>query len=378
MRRPETSVSKPRLLIVGAFPSLHRTVVGGVATSCRVLLQSSLRDRSELVLVDSSQVSNPPPGFAVRLVFAVRRLAIYLVRFERQRPLAVLLFASPGASAIEKGTMAWYARLRGRKALIFPRGEPPKLGSTSLWDKFLCALCYRGAHKLVCQGEAWQRFAIVGLGIDAVDAPVIQNWTATPELLAIGQARQARGPGPVRLLFLGWLEREKGVLDLLEACSRLPSTCPFEIDFIGNGRAMMQACAFVAQHGLGDKVKFHGWLQGGARDDALARADVFVLPSWSEGLPNAMIEAMAARLAVVVTAVGNVPDVVKAEREVLLVPPRDVQALTEALQRVIGDPALRCRLGEAAFELARREFGVERAVGRILAAVQASVGMNSQ
>lgn len=120
MCRPETSASKPRLLIVGAFPSPHRTVVGGVATSCRVLLQSSLRDRSELVLVDSSQISNPPPGFFVRLVLAMRRMAIYVARLERQRPLAVLLFASPGASAIEKGTMAWYARLRGRKALIFP------------------------------------------------------------------------------------------------------------------------------------------------------------------------------------------------------------------------------------------------------------------
>ena len=87
------------------------------------------------------------------------------------------------------------------------------------------------------------------------------------------------------------------------------------------------------------------------------------------GLPNAMIEAMAAKLAVVVSAVGNIPASVSNKEEALLIPPRDVPALRSALASVIEDAGLRQRLGSAAFSLAEREFGVEQAVDRILAAV---------
>ncbi|MDP3082625.1 MAG: glycosyltransferase family 4 protein [Rubrivivax sp.] len=285
----------------------------------------------------------------------------------------MILFASPGASAIEKGVMAWYARLRGAAALILPRGAPPDVGPPSVWRNVLFAICYRAADKLVCQGQAWHRFAVSGLGFEPEDAPIIRNWTATPELLRIGGLRQAHAAEPVRLLFLGWLEREKGVLDLLEACARLPENSPFELELIGDGHAMPEARIHVAAHGLTGKVKFHGWLQGEAKNAVLARSDVLVLPSWSEGLPNAMIEAMAAKLSVVVTAVGNIPDVVTTGKNALVVPPRDPEALSLALHRIITDGALRDRLSRAAFNLAQSSFGVEPAVERLLAECQAAI-----
>jgi glycosyltransferase involved in cell wall biosynthesis len=269
--------------------------------------------------------------------------------------------------------MAWYARLRGTAALILPRGAPPDVGSPSVWRKLLFAVCYRAADKIVCQGKAWHRFAVSDLGFEPDNAPVIQNWTATSELLDIGGLRKAHSENPIRLLFLGWLEREKGVLDLLDACARLPKDSPFELELIGDGHAMPEARAHVAAHGLTEKVKFHGWLQGEAKNAVLARSDVLVLPSWAEGLPNAMIEAMAAKLSVVVTAVGNIPDVVTTEKNALVVPPRNPEALSLALNRIIADAALRDRLSDAAFHLAQSSFGVEPAVERILAAAQAAI-----
>jgi glycosyltransferase involved in cell wall biosynthesis len=113
-------------------------------------------------------------------------------------------------------------------------------------------------------------------------------------------------------------------------------------------------------------------LKGIDLETALAEADVLVLPSWAEGLPNAMVEAMAARLAVVVTAVGNIPDVVTDGREALLVPPRNVSALKAALARVIEDPVLRRNLGDAAFSLAASRWDVEQAVEGMLQAMASS------
>lgn len=370
----------PRLLIVGAFPPSHRVVVGGIATSCRVLLESSLPHRAHLTLVDSTQISNPPPVFFIRLLLAIPRFIRYLVQFESTRPNAVLLFTSTGASVVEKGAMAWYARLRGTQTLMLPRGQPPDDRQPAWLRHLLNKVGFGGAQKILCQGLAWQRFAIDILRMNAQDVPVVQNWTATPALLAIGRDRIPRlSVTPVRLLFLGWLEREKGIFELIEACQGLSDTVPFVLDIVGDGHAMSQARVMVERSALNDKVNFYGWLQGAEKEAALARADVLVLPSWSEGLPNAMIEAMAARMAIVVTSVGNIPDTVVDGREVLLVPPKDVAALRAALTRVVGDSELRWALGNSGYASAERRFGVERAIDSILIAIghDPSLGINN-
>ena len=123
-------------------------------------------------------------------------------------------------------------------------------------------------------------------------------------------------------------------------------------------------------------MRFHGWLQGAQLEHRYREADVFVLPSWTEGLPNAMIEAMAAKLAVVVTAVGNIPDVIEDGVTGLLVPPRDVAVLTRALARMIDEPALRNSLAQAGHNGARATFSVEPAVERLVSEIQDAMVSN--
>ena len=372
---PVTRQIRPRILIVGAFPPPGREIFGGAVTSCRVHLESSLPKRADLILLDSTQISNPPPAFAVRLLLAGRRFLAYLVQFERKRPDAVLLFVAAGASVVEKGAMGWYARFRGVPALMSLRGGPVMDASNKsrlmrAWVRF----ALRGARTILCQGRAWQRFAVDVLGFQAEHAPIVPNWTATPALLAIGRNRRnATADRPVRLLFLGWVDREKGVFELIEALRQLAESNRFELDMVGEGNAGDAARNLVAKIGLGSRVRFSGWLKGPELERALTEADVLVLPSWSEGLPNSMIEAMAARLAIVVSAVGNIPDVVTDGCEAVLVPPRDVAALKTGLKRVIDDPNFRRRLGDAAFALAEREFSVEPAVDRILMATDNTI-----
>jgi glycosyltransferase involved in cell wall biosynthesis len=343
-----------------------------MVSSCRALLQSSLVRKIELDLFDTTQISNPPPNLLVRALLAIQRITRYVGRFERQRPNAVLLFAAVGASLLEKGAMAWYARLRGVPALLFPRGGGIIDASRdSAFTRWWVKLVFRGASKILCQSERWQGFAVETLKFSLQDAPVISNWTASPELLALGRARgtvtlSAKIP---RLLFMGWMDREKGVSELLEACRRLAATRRFTLHFAGEGTCSEFARSFVESHNLESVVKFNGWLRGDDLLAALAAADVFVLPSWAEGLPNAMIEAMAARLAVVVTSVGSVPDVVIDGMHALLIPPRDVGALEEALARVIDDCSLRSRLADAGHVLAEKRFDVERAVDQLVNAL---------
>ncbi|MEP7245914.1 MAG: glycosyltransferase family 4 protein [Gammaproteobacteria bacterium] len=364
----------PRVLFVGAFPPPGHAIFGGMVTSCRALLASNLPRRVQLDLLDSTQISNPPPGLPMRAVLAAARFLRFVRRFETNRPDIVLLFVAVGASIVEKGAMARYARLRGVPVIMFPRGgsiveDCRRSAFTRAWAGFF----FRGASRLICQAESWRQFALDTLGFAPGHVIVIRNWTATADLLAIGGQRPSAPPSTLRVLFVGWVDRAKGVFELLEACRQLIAGRRFTLALVGDGNAMAEARALVERHGMTEYVHFRGWLDEPGLHRALLEADVFVLPSWAEGLPNAMVEAMAARLPVVVTRVGAVPELIEDHRSGLLIEPHNAESLRRALAAVLDDATLRERLASEGQALATREFGVETAVDRIVGQIEGTI-----
>jgi glycosyltransferase involved in cell wall biosynthesis len=139
---------------------------------------------------------------------------------------------------------------------------------------------------------------------------------------------------------------------------------------VGDGPLFASLRTAVVQAGLHERIMLLG-----ARDDAtelMAAADLLVLPSWREGLPNVVLEAMQAGCPVVATRVGGIPEAVDDGATGLLVPRDDDAALAAALARLEGDPALRARLAAAAAERCAREHGAEQMV-TAMRAVYASV-----
>ncbi len=160
----------------------------------------------------------------------------------------------------------------------------------------------------------------------------------------------------------------KGHADLLDALAavraRLPRSwtllCAGRDDGIGGDLAARAAAA-----GLGDHVRFLG-----QRDDVpalLAASDIAVSASHEEGSSNAVLEAMAAGLAVIATYVGGSAEAIQPGTGGLLVPPRDPAALGAALLSLAGDPDLRARLGNAARMRATRDFSLDACVERYAA-----------
>jgi glycosyltransferase involved in cell wall biosynthesis len=113
-----------------------------------------------------------------------------------------------------------------------------------------------------------------------------------------------------------------------------------------------------------ENARWEGWLDGERKARALASAEVFVLPSLSEGMPVALLEAMACGLAIVATRVGGVPELLGEGRDASLVGPGDPAALATALAALAAEPERRRRLGEAAAERARR-LAEEDVYGRL-------------
>ena len=349
-----------------------------MVTACRALINSSISDHYELILIDSTQRSNPAPKIGIRILYSFKKLYRFLKHFLLRRPDAIILFTALGASVVEKGAMAWIARVRRLPVLMFPRGAGLiQVAQSSCIQRIWIKIAMKGATHFLCQGPAWQRFATDVLGFSINKSPIVHNWTATQSLLSIGRKRsqtfENRKEAP-KIIFLGWLEKEKGIFELLDACLTLFERYQFSLIIAGRGHAEAKAQAFVKANGLQEIVEFVGWVEGEAKEKLLEMGDILVLPSWAEGFPNAVIEAMAAKLAVIVTTVGNIPDLLKDCEEALLIPPKDKKALEYAIERLLFDQAFRECLAERGYCFARNNFSIEKCVAKLITTINFAIG----
>lgn len=138
------------------------------------------------------------------------------------------------------------------------------------------------------------------------------------------------------------LEKVKGIKYLIEAISRLSLPKRLSLVLIGNGSQRKRLGDLVKRSGV--KAKFLGEIPNGKIPEQLAQADCFVLPSLKEGFGIAILEAMAAKIPVIGTKVGGIPDIIEDGKTGLLVEPANSQEIAEAIQKIYQSPSLRERL----------------------------------
>ncbi len=150
----------------------------------------------------------------------------------------------------------------------------------------------------------------------------------------------------------------KGHREFFSALAALPERYPVEALIIGGGRREAEMRRLATELGLAGRVHFLG--QRDDVPDLLSALDLFVLPSHSEGVSLALLEAMAAGLPVIASRVGGLPEVVTDGENGLLIPPQDPQALATALERLLADPDLAQKLGANARRHVEENYSLER------------------
>jgi starch synthase (maltosyl-transferring) len=206
------------------------------------------------------------------------------------------------------------------------------------------------------------------LGVEPGRCVVIPNGidlAAADAALAIRRDEARRRfslfPTDLAVVCVGRLHEEKGVNNLVGAFHALLQAQPTaRLLLAGDGPARRLLETTVEALRLGPFVRFLGTLADPW--PLLAAADVFALPSLWEGMPNALLEAMAARLPAVATAVGAVPEMVADGQEALLVPPGDAGALARALAQLAADPARRREMGAQARRRVEKTYRIEATV----------------
>lgn len=164
------------------------------------------------------------------------------------------------------------------------------------------------------------------------------------------------------VLFMGELGQRKGTWDLVQAIPHVLAAVPgARFRFGGNGdEARLRQ--EIAALGIEASVDVLGWVGMDKKKAAYDSADIYCLPSYQEGLPMSILEAMGSGLPCVSTPIAGIPEAVRDQETGLLVDPGDVPALTAALTRLCADPGLRRRMGTAGRRFAEERFDVDHVV----------------
>jgi len=261
-----------------------------------------------------------------------------------REPLVVHIHFSSYGSTLRKTILAWMAVRAGKPLVLHAHG--------AIFDRFferlpgfahrLLTRTFARADRFVVLSSQWKDFYMRRCGVPEQRILVLTNPTSLPKTLPDRGRRDV-----VQFLFLGRIGARKGTFDLLRAFRALPSEVRERARLVIAGDGQVEELRTAARD-LATYVTVHSWIDSAQRDALLLASDVFVLPSYNEGVPMAMLEAMAHGLPVIATPVGGIPDAVTPDVEGILVQPGDEVALTRALARFIEDEPLRLQCGRAA------------------------------
>lgn len=237
----------------------------------------------------------------------------------------------------------------------------------ALWHRLLGPLLRRVWRRASAVVANSQGLRVLGMAFEPrVPIQVIPNGV---ELEAFGV--EEREWEPARLLFVGRLVYQKGLDILLSALEGLVET-PWHLTLVGDGPRRDWLGARAAELGMGGQVELRGWQPRAALPEIYRRANLFVYPSRHEGMPNALLEAMASGLPAVATRIAGNEELIVDGETGLLVPPEDPTALRNALRKVLSQSDLRQRMGAAARQRVEANYSWEKAAEKYLKHIRAA------
>lgn len=307
-------------------------------------------------LVERLQASNIPVtcfgAKSVRNLGVIRRLAAELKQFRPSLMQCFLFHAN-----LVGRLAAWLAKV---PHVVCGIRVAEHRSRVPLW---LDRLTQDFVDHNVCVSQAVADFSIQNSGLKAAKVSVIPNGVDGERFataMAADRASLGLTMAPL-MLFVGRLDPQKAPFVLLEAFKRLIARhADWQLLLVGDGPIRSSMTDWVAEHGLGPSVRFAGW-----RPDVpelLKTADVLVLPSLWEGMPNIVLESMASGLPVVVSRVEGTEELIRDGETGLLVTPGSVEELERQIEKVLLDRDFSLTLSTAAQQTVLTDFTIEAMV----------------
>jgi glycosyltransferase involved in cell wall biosynthesis len=345
----------PTVIVVGPPPDQ----IGGMSTVVRQMLAMDFAVRYDVAFLPFTAAVGAEESLLGRTVRHIVQTGLLSSRIRASSASIVHFHTCSGFSFYRTVADMVIARRRGCRTVLHVHGggfEAFYAGQPR-WRRRIIRWALSAADRVVALSAGWhEKLRQIA---PKAHVAVIENAVEIPE-----SVRTAQPDETCRFLLLAGMDDWKGVDDLLCACREMRGAeAPIEVVLAGpSGTAGDETVLNekIRAGNLEGIVRYVGAVQGEEKADLLAWADIYVQPSHYEGMPIAMLEALANGLPVIATGVGAVPEVIEDGRHGVIVPPRRPDALARAMYDLALDPDRRVVMSHAARTLAEERFSLSR------------------
>ncbi len=324
-----------KILMVGNY--YEGNAVGGMASVVRVY-----KDYYETFRYISSWRDISKLGKLSYAVWAYLR-ALFELAFNNNIKILHVHVAS-SSSFYRKAKFIKLAKFFGKKVIFHMHSAVFKEYFVESNDKEYILGIIRCADKFIALSQSWKDW-YVGIGIDADKIVVINNPVCAPKCMSFTENAS------VRMLFLGDLRERKGIWDVLKAINDNKREFEGKLKFCicGNKREN-DVKSFIRNNNIDNIVLFEGWVSGDKKWQLLNWANIVILPSFNEGLPITLLEAMAYNCALISTPVGGIPEILHDKDNGLMVTPGNSEEIADAIRFYINNPDAIYKAGKQSYK----------------------------
>lgn len=338
-----------KVLMIG--PS--RKVQGGISAVVNVYYEAGLGE-----LADFAYLGTMVDGSKIRkLLVAITAFVKFLMAIKKYDILHAHMGSLP--SFYRKSVFIYCAKKLNKKIIIHLHGGDfqnfyqPK---SSIILKKCIKKIFGYADKVIALSASWQEF--LSTFVESNKIEVIYNGVPVP-------TNFTKNYHETQMLFLGRVVREKGIFDLLDIMPEIAVRYPEVKLIIGGEGDLLQLQKVIQQHHLHDNVVLTGWVTGAKKEKYLEESTIFILPSYNEGLPMSLLEAMSYKCSAVTTNVGGIPEVIRHEINGYMVEPGDLEKMKDIILGLLESRNTRLRIGEQAYSDILAAYSCERSINKL-------------
>lgn len=348
---------RKKVLVIGS--SLNDK--GGIVTVMKNIKESNLNKEFEFIHIDTYNTCNNLERLKIYIVGIIKTI----VKIFSGKIDVVHIHMSYKGSFYRKSIIILLVKLLGKPIVLHMHGSCFKEfynGLGTLQKKY-CSYIFNKVDKLIVLSKSWKEFFELIIPEDKIE---VVNNSIPINNLQINIKKQLKEE--VVFIFMGRLGQRKGIYDLLNVAEQISLDDKyknrFKLIIAGDGE-IDKVSDIIRQKNIQDIVINKGWIDGDDKEKLLKEGDVFVLPSYNEGLPMAILEAMSYHLVCISTNVGGIPEVISHGLNGYIHKPGDTFQLFEYIKNTIDDNYNRTKMSEKSFERVYKNFNQEKELCKI-------------
>ena len=293
-----------------------------------------------ITIVDTLQSSFPTPSFATRLALGLKRVSKLVLLLQTKNYSGVILFSGAGFSFYERTILCGLCRMFSVQSILMIRdGNFMKMLISNPFKTLIMRFFLKFPCYIVVQGKTWEDL-LVSHKIPINKIRIIRNWLSFDQEVSNTSIKKTHSLR-ITFTFIGWIVKEKGLHELMGAIKNLQAHgYSFYINIIGGGNLLEKLTMDTINSHVDGFVNFTGWLRKSEIEKYLDSTQVLVLPSYAEGFPNVILEAMCRGIPVISTNVGAIPDTISNNVNGFLIEPMNEKELELAMESYINSPEL--------------------------------------